>query len=105
MNDGLPRDYDEWRTREPFPHMKSKYSCMCEECDEPIFCGETFYNVSGLNYCLCCIDRYVKSTDKCEICEICEEEIPYDELAYNIHGGWVCMDCMQNECRKVEEDD
>ena len=104
MSDGLPRDYDTWRTAcEPNSFTKMRYLFLCEDCDNPVYEEEGYYEIDGFNYCNRCIAKYVKSTDKDELCEYCEETIPYDSLAYKIHGCWICEHCMDENKIKGRE--
>lgn len=99
----LPNDYDTWRTSSEPDYPKMRYGFLCEDCDNPVYAGQKYFEVDGFKYCQNCIDNYCHSTDKDEICEVCGETIRYDVFAYNIHGGWICLYCMDYECVRTDE--
>lgn len=96
----LPKSYDQWRTASEPSYPKMRYEFLCEDCDSPVYSGDTYYEVDGFYYCNKCIRNYRTSTEKDELCEICEEVIPYDELATWIHGVWICERCIDWECKQ-----
>lgn len=102
-NSNLPDNYDRWRTASDPDYPQMRYRFLCEDCDDPVYIGQKYYEVDGFKYCRTCISNYRHSTDKDEICEVCGETIPYDELAYNIHGRWICVNCMDYECAATDE--